>query len=1224
MALRGLGMDVVVVGSAVVLIGTFIILGLLAVRSRMVFRIAVRNFLKRKRSTLFAVFGLAVGAAIVTGSLVVGDSLENAVVQSTFQNLGAVDEAARSAGVFDQSIADEVRVQLLGTEIDAVAPLMVLPVSVKNNNSGARQSLVNVIAFTDDFLDFGDLKLDDGSIFSGPLGSDHVIINRKLADNLRASVLDVLNVSFRTPEFSFETVYSPITSLQYAHFTVVEIADNSGLGRFQLGSSGVVPENMYVRLDTLQQALDLEGKVNTVIVSNEGDEIAGVEDSLHVTRLLEDVFDEQIGYEDLGFSVTSSSYVKMDRKEIFFEDRYLDIVLNITSNSPMVEEVSQLTSYFFNWVGNESSFVAYSVATGFDPVADSAFGLFERSSTSEPIVGEIADDEVIINEYVADRLGIGEGSMVTLNYSVYDETFTEAFQYEDFTVKYVINLTGKAHDSELMPPFPGIKGTASCGDWNPPISLDVQSMMVGEDLDYWITYGGSPKVYVTLDKSREMWANDLGDITTIKIMPTVGTNATVLARWTGTQLNESIGHRDAGITISPVKKEGIESAEGVQIVTETYIAFGSVVILAGMLLIVLFVGSSAEERRREIGIIRTLGATRKKTTLSFVFEGSILSIIAAVIGALLGILVAIISVWMTNEFWSNLVEGNQISLHLTLPTIMLGMMSGFLISLITYAFASYAIAKMRIVEALRRISMRTTKKSRGIGSLLLAVLGSLLIIVGFVIEVDPSFLGMLWLFGPVSLMMGIGFFAKARFDTKLGTGIVGVASIAYTLVFDVVFLSTYNEPAFILFFLSGFVVILGAAVALWSGVSVLSRLLSRSSVTTVAFSNPMRKPGQSTMTIAMFGLVVFTLVALAVNISGQQANIDRAVQEQSAGYQVLAEATTPVRFDLGEELVSSAGNTTQFLTEVTTAQFSTYGSSGGTCSNLNSKLPPRLIGANGTFLQDNTFVFSSSMDHDPSDPEGAWSELDGVQADGSIPIVGDTNTIIWIYGKGVGDTIPITDENGQDRELLVVGILRSSMFGGSVFLSEENLDDLFPTKAEFSMFLFKTEEPEQLVTYLEENMDPYGMDATLVEERVREDLEVEWSYMSLFQTLLLFGLVVGTAGLALTSAKSVSERRNEIGILRSLGFKRSMVLQAFLLENLYISLTGTLLGVVFGLLVSFIFFGPIGGQGYGVVVPWLTITIIVLTVLVSTLLSTAGPSIRAGKMRTVDALRVEE
>jgi ABC-type antimicrobial peptide transport system permease subunit len=1190
----------------------------------MVFRIAVRNFLKRKRSTLFAIFGLAVGAAIVTGSLVVGDSLENAVIQSTFQNLGAVDEAARSAGVFDESIVDEIKTELVGGEIDAVAPLMVLPVSVKNNNSGARQSLVNIIAFADDFLDFGDLKLGDGLTFGGSLGYSQALINRKLAENLRASDMDVLNVSFRTPEFSFETVYSQITSLQYSYFEVLDVVEDSGLGRFQLGSSGVVPENMYVRLDALQQILDLDGKVNTVIVSNTGDEVSGVESSLRVTQLLEEVFDEHVGYEDVGFSVTAGDYVKIDRKEIFFEESYLDIVLNITSSSALVEQVSQLTSYFFNWVGNETSFVAYSVSTGFDPVLDSAFGLFERRSNSEQIVGEIADDEVIINEYVADRLGIGEGSVVTLNFSVYDETFTEVFLYEDFTVKYIVNLTGKAHDSELMPPFPGIKGKASCGDWNPPIPLDVQSMMVGEDLDYWINYGGSPKVYLTLDKSKELWANDLGDITTIKILPTSGTNATVLAQWIGTEFSESIGYRDAGITISPVKKEGIESADGVAIVTETYIAFGSVVILAGMVLIVLFVATSAEERKREIGIVRTLGATRKKTTLSFVFEGSILSIIAAIVGALLGILVAVISVWMTNTFWSNLVEGNEISLYLTLPTILLGVMSGFLISLITYALASYAISKMSIVEALRRITMRVSKRSRGVGSLLLAVLGLIMVLAGFFFQDDPSFIGMLWLFGPVLLMMGIGFFTKARYDTKLGAGIVGIASIIYTLGFDIVFLITYEDPGFILFFLSGFVVVFSAAVVFWAGVSKMSKWLSRSSVTRVAFSNPTRKPGQSTMTIAMFGLVIFTLVALAVNISGQQANIDRAVYEQSAGYQVLAETTTPVRFDLGKELVSSANNTTQFLAEATTVQFSTYGSPGGTCSNLNSNLPPRLIGANGTFLQDNSFVFSSSMDHDPSDAQGAWSELDEIQADGSIPIVGDTNTIIWIYGKGVGDIIQMVDENGQDRELLVVGILRSSMFSGSVFLSEENLDDLFPTKAEFSMFLFKTEEPERLVTYLEESMDSFGMDATLVEERVREDLEVEWSYMSLFQTLLLFGLVVGTAGLALTSAKSVSERRNEIGILRSLGFKRSMVLQAFLLENLYISLSGTLLGVVFGLLVSFIFFGPVGGQGYGVVIPWLTIVVIVVTVLVATILSTAGPSIRAGRMRTVDALRVEE
>ncbi|MEE9223138.1 MAG: hypothetical protein V3U51_00085 [Thermoplasmata archaeon] len=47
-ALRELGMDFVVVGSAVVLIGTFIIIGLLAVPSHMVFRIAVLLWRKKK------------------------------------------------------------------------------------------------------------------------------------------------------------------------------------------------------------------------------------------------------------------------------------------------------------------------------------------------------------------------------------------------------------------------------------------------------------------------------------------------------------------------------------------------------------------------------------------------------------------------------------------------------------------------------------------------------------------------------------------------------------------------------------------------------------------------------------------------------------------------------------------------------------------------------------------------------------------------------------------------------------------------------------------------------------------------------------------------------------------------------------------------------------------------------------------------------------------------
>ncbi|UCD91698.1 MAG: FtsX-like permease family protein, partial [Methanobacteriota archaeon] len=632
----------------------------------------------------------------------------------------------------------------------------------------------------------------------------------------------------------------------------------------------------------------------------------------------------------------------------------------------------------------------------------------------------------------------------------------------------------------------------------------------------------------------------------------------------------------------------------------------------------------AEERKKEIGVIRTLGATRKKTTVSFTFEGSLLSIIASAIGVVLGIVLAIACVWLTNTFWTNIVEGNEIALHLTATSIVVGLVSGFLIALITYAIASYSISRMRIVEALRRISLKLSKKSRGLLPILAIILGALIVSIGFIEDIGSTAIGASWLFGPVLILLGAGFLVRAKTETRWGCGIAGLASIIYVIAFDIAFLSTYNEPAFLLFFLSGFMVVLGASVALWSGMGAIARWFGRTSVTKVAFTNPTRRAGQSAMTMAMFAEVVFTLVALSVNVAGQEANLDQAISEQGAGYQVLAEATTPLRFDLGDAQARMENGLPEFPGGYVTVQFPTYGNPGGTCSNLNSVLPPRLIGSNETFVLDNTLRFSSAQYHESSDPAGAWSELYETPTDGSIPVIGDANTIIWIYGKGIGDTIEVKDENGVPRKLLVTGILQSSIFTGSVFLSEDNLDDLYPTKAEYDLFLFRTSQPNQLIPYLEQNLTAYGIDAVLVEERVRENLEIEWSYMSLFQVLLVFGLIVGTAGLALTSAKSVSERRNEIGVLRSLGFKRNMVLSSFLLENLYISLSGTLIGVVFGLLISLVFFGPVGGQGYGVVIPWLTIAVIVIIVLVATILATAGPSLRAGRLETVEALKTEE
>ena len=51
------------------------------------------------------------------------------------------------------------------------------------------------------------------------------------------------------------------------------------------------------------------------------------------------------------------------------------------------------------------------------------------------------------------------------------------------------------------------------------------------------------------------------------------------------------------------------------------------------------------------------------------------------------------------------------------------------------------------------------------------------------------------------------------------------------------------------------------------------------------------------------------------------------------------------------------------------------------------------------------------------------------------------------------------------------------------------------------------------------------------------------------------GLIVGVAALGVISARAVVERRQQIGVLRAIGFRRRMVQAAFLLESSFVALT---------------------------------------------------------------------
>jgi putative ABC transport system permease protein len=130
--------------------------------------------------------------------------------------------------------------------------------------------------------------------------------------------------------------------------------------------------------------------------------------------------------------------------------------------------------------------------------------------------------------------------------------------------------------------------------------------------------------------------------------------------------------------------------------------------------------------------------------------------------------------------------------------------------------------------------------------------------------------------------------------------------------------------------------------------------------------------------------------------------------------------------------------------------------------------------------------------------------------------------------------------------------------------------------------------------------------------------------LKLMTGFLALGLVVGIAGLGVISTRAVVERWQQIGMLRALGYRRSLVQRSFLMESSFIAILGLLIGAGVGIWQSYTFF--VTNQTFGAVdfhVPVVEIVLILAGSYLATLLTTFLPSRAASRVAPAEALRYE-
>jgi putative ABC transport system permease protein len=146
-------------------------------------RLAVRNAMRRPREALLVVLGSLLGAAIITGSAVVGDTMDSSIRQVARQHLGPVDELvlARNAGEW-RSLASRLR-SLPSSQVDGVLPLASFDAATTAGRGGTLRTVPNsrVVGFDFDAArGFGNAPVTTG--ISGPTPEHgHAAITEDLA-----------------------------------------------------------------------------------------------------------------------------------------------------------------------------------------------------------------------------------------------------------------------------------------------------------------------------------------------------------------------------------------------------------------------------------------------------------------------------------------------------------------------------------------------------------------------------------------------------------------------------------------------------------------------------------------------------------------------------------------------------------------------------------------------------------------------------------------------------------------------------------------------------------------------------------------------------------------------------------------------------------------------------------------------------------------------------------
>jgi putative ABC transport system permease protein len=1137
-------------------------------------RLLLRNLYYHWRGNLAVLLGIALGTAVLTGALLVGDSLRGSLKALTLDQLGWVEQAMLPGRFFRADLAKEIAVDSKARCV----PVLLLQGTASRKSE--RAGKVMVLGIDASFWPAD--QVPEGAAFWDSTAAE-VVLNRALATDLGVQVSDTVEVNLQKPDKApRETLLGGRKADEVSEairLKVRAIVPDEGMGRFSLQPTPEPVRNAFVPLRFLQKTLDLAGRANALLAAG-----GKPDPKSHLTlddwglrwrsprdraeallRFLDpqDFDDGQLKRQRWSVRVADDVVAaakdkgeklvveQKNGRKIYWRSRVPDELAEAANQNggiltkdiavafyrakrnyyllesrrmildpAIVKAVRELEEKRTDAYAEISIYLADSIGIGKIMVPYSIVAAIDVKR--RPHVGPDVtpgDADIVVLDWPGSNFHVKPGDALTVSYFSPTEKNHLQLKVEDFKVTAMPMLEGDLDDPDLTPAFPGITDQLNMANWqNPPFPYNPKRVKKADE-DYWNRYRTTPKAYISMATAKALWGSRFGDITSIRIAKSGASNPETLPA----ELLAALKPEQGGFVFQSVREQALKASGGSTDFGLYFLYFSFFLIVSALLLVGLLVRLNIDRRAAEMGLLLAVGWDHRKVRRLLLAEGALLSVAGGLVGLGGALVYGDLMLKLLSANWPGGAGLNFLRLHAEPTSFAIGYPASLLVSLATLFLATRGLVKL----SPRTLLSGETGPSMGLA------------------DTRPGWSRWLIPVGVVGALILVG---MARIDPA------GEAQAGY-------------------FFGSGALLLTACLAGVWNAFKRSNRAAApQPTLSKLGLRNAGRHAVRSVLTVGLLAAASFLIVAVESFHKGADQEFHKRTGG-SGGFAFYATASVPVFEDLDQfDVRRRLGLETPELRQVRFYPCRVQAGDDASCLNLYKPLKPRVMAFSKALIDRGGFHFAESSALNDADKKNPWQLLLQLKDnDDIIPAIIDANTAQWILKLRTGDTYEINNDEGKPVKLRIVGLLQESIFQGEVLVSEANFLRLFPRQEGFSFFLIDAGTADEgdlqmIEQQLSRGLEKTGLDVATTASRLQGYLAVENTYLLTFQALGALGLLLGAAGLAIVLLRGVWERRAELALLSALGFSSRQLAWLVLVENAFLLMLGLAAGTISALL----------------------------------------------------------